>query len=466
MKVYCTIGYPLCQVSVKRPHCRWSFYRKRGGYSPSLILRFVQYFDKVLAYFYTENIKRRIRSMTVQTTGKPKLLKQINRRLAFDILKHHHSISRPELAVKTGLSRATISTLVDELLLRGLAEESGFGHSRGGRPPMILRFNSDAAYAVGACMHEYDWSLVVVNLDALVLRRHKEHIPLETPEAAVTALARGLKIITEDISTKVLPAIGLGTPGLVDIRDGQIKLAADIGWVDVPFRNMVEEALHMDTYIANRSKVGALAEYWYGSRKGVKDLIYVSIGTGVAAGIIHQGGLFVGANSSAGELGHLTIIPDGPLCPCGNRGCLQQLVSEDAIANRARQLLRRSSASLLQNTTGHHPELISAADVFSAADRGDAVALETLDETASYIGIALAGLINLFNPEVIFLGGPVGEGSTVLVDKVRENVQYRAMSYPMSAVQIQRSSLGTDAGAIGASVLVLQRANELFFQKH
>jgi predicted NBD/HSP70 family sugar kinase len=228
---------------------------------------------------------------------------------------------------------------------------------------------------------------------------------------------------------------------------------------------MIEEALGIRTDIANRSKVGALAEFWYGAKRGVQDLIYVSIGTGVAAGIIHQGKLFLGANSSAGELGHLTILPDGPLCPCGNRGCLQQLVCEDAIANVARQKLRRNSDSVLHGGANHHPELISARDVFAAADRNDAVALQALEEIASYLGIAIAGLINLFNPEVVFLGGPVGEASAVLTDKIREAVRHRAMAYPMSAVQIQRSSLGIDAGAIGASVLVLQKANELFFQK-
>lgn len=403
--------------------------------------------------------------MTTQKTGKPTLLKELNRKLAFEILKDAHSISRPELAQRTGLSKATISLLVDELLQTGLVVESGFGDSSGGRPPLILRFDPDAAYAVGACMHEYDWTIVVVNLDAQVLRRHKVHIDEGTPEASIAALSRGIETVTEGISGKVLPAVGLGTPGLVDIRNGVIKLAADIGWVDVPFRNLVKRSLDVDIYIANRSKVGALAEFWYGTRKGVKDLIYVSIGTGVAAGIIHQGRLFIGANSSAGELGHLTIIPDGPLCPCGNRGCLQQLVSEQAIANLARQRLRRNHDSLLRGGTGKPPELISAQDVFAAAESGDAVALETLDEIASYMGIALAGLINLFNPEVIFLGGPVGEASAVLAEIIKEKVRHRAMSYPMSAVQIQRSSLGTDAGAIGASVLVLQRANELFFHK-
>ena len=339
--------------------------------------------------------------MTTQKTGKPKLLKELNRKLAFEILKDAHSISRPELAQRTGLSKATISLLADELLKTGLVVESGFGDSSGGRPPLILRFDPDAALAVGACMHEYDWMIVVVNLDAQVLRRHKVHIEQETPDAAIAALSRGIETVTKGISHKVLPAIGLGTPGLVDIRNGLIKLAADIGWVDVPFRDLVQQSLGVETYIANRSKVGALAEFWHGTSKGVKDLIYVSIGTGVAAGIIHQGRLFIGANSSAGELGHLTIIPDGPLCPCGNRGCLQQLVSEQAIANLARQRLRRNPESLLHNNTGKHPELISARDVFVAAEQGDAVALETLDEIASYLGIALAGLINLFNPEAV-----------------------------------------------------------------
>jgi hypothetical protein len=165
----------------------------------------------------------------MQPTGKPKLLKQINRKLAFDILKNARSISRPELAQKTGLSRATISLLVDELLDTGLVIESGLGDSSGGRPPMILRFNPNAAYAVGACMHEYDWNIVVVNLDARVLRRRKVHIGETTPECAVATLVRGIEDISNGVSETILPAIGIGTPGLVDIHTGVIKMAADIG---------------------------------------------------------------------------------------------------------------------------------------------------------------------------------------------------------------------------------------------
>lgn len=400
-----------------------------------------------------------------QSSGKPKLLKEINRSLVFNIVKNARSVSRPQLARKTGLSRATIAVLADELLETGLVQEIGLDNSTGGRPPVLLEFRPDAALAIGACLQEYDWLLVLTDLDARIQRRAKVHIPDSTPAAAVASLATGIHQLLCDVDReKVLPAVGLGTPGLVDIHSGIIKLAADRNWRDIPFKDMVEDKLGRRCFMANRSKVGALAEFWHGARKGVKNLIYVSVGTGVAAGIILQGKLYVGSNSSAGELGHLTIEPDGPICPCGNRGCLQQLVSEEAITALARERLRRDSTSVLQEVAGHHPELITVQDVFRAAELKDQVALDTLEVVAEYLAIALAGFINLFNPEIILLGGPVGQASDVLVELIREKVRHRAMAYPLSVVQIVKSSLGIEAGAIGASVLVLQQANKIFFQ--
>lgn len=397
--------------------------------------------------------------------GKPELLKEINRELAFDLLRSARSISRPQLATGTGLSRATIAILADELLAAGLIEKQGLGNSSGGRPPVILKFNPDAAWAIGACMHEYDWHLVLTNLDATVRHRVDLHTGGGSPASAIEVLQQGVQQLVRNVNgRRLLPAIGLGTPGLVDIHSGVIKLAADLGWADVPFAAMVEQRLGMKAYIANRSKVGALAELWYGAGKGLRDLIYISIGTGVSAGIIHEGKLYLGANSSAGELGHMTVLPDGPLCPCGNHGCLQQLVSEEAVARSARRRLRRHTDSTLRRLAGHHPEVITAQHVFTAAEQGDALALEVVAETASYLGIAVANLINLFNPELILLGGPVGQASQDLADAIQREVRLRALSYPLSAVRILRSSLGSEAGAVGASALVLQHAGQLFFQ--
>lgn len=396
--------------------------------------------------------------------GRPELMKEINLARAFAALKEARILSRPELAQQIGLSRATVATLSDDLLRTGVVQEVGFGTSTGGRPPVLLEFNPNAAFAVGACMRDRQWDIVVTNLDGQVQVRQEAQIGDAAPADAVASLQGGVRTVVGEMgAARVLPAIGLGTPGLVDMASGVIKSAVDIGWNDVPMREMVEDALGMPTFVANRSKVSALAELWYGSKAGVRNLIYISIGSGVAAGVVCDGQLYVGANSSAGELGHVTIVPDGPRCPCGNRGCLQQLVSGPAIANRARERLRAVGESLMLRLVDNRPEWITAQTVFAAAEGNDSLACEIVDEIAGYLGIAVANLINLFNPEVIVLGGSVGQASQVLLAPLQEEVRRRAMAYPLSVARIVKSSLGLEAGAIGAAVLVLRQSGELLF---
>jgi glucokinase-like ROK family protein len=396
--------------------------------------------------------------------GQPEILKEINRAHVLDILLEARVISRPELAKRTGLSRATIAILTDELLDLGIVRARGLGDSGGGRPPVILEFNPDAALALGASLRNHHWDLVLTSLDGRVVRRSTVLVQDLTPESAIAALHAGVKQITAEVNrARLLPAIGLGTPGLVDMHAGIVKTAVDVGWFDVPIQAMAEAMLGIPVYVANRSKVGALAELWSGRTRKVQNLIYISIGTGIAAGIVIQGQLYMGANSSAGELGHVTVVPDGPLCGCGNRGCLQALASGPAIANHARERLRATSNSLLLALVDGHPERITAETVFMAAERGDRLAMDVVANTATILGIAFANLINLFNPEQIILGGPVGQGSQVLLEPLRAEVQRRAMAYPLSVVQIEASTLGNDADAIGAAVLVLQQASEILF---
>lgn len=396
-----------------------------------------------------------------QRAGQPELLKQINQKRAFDMLQSNRVISRPKLAKAIGVSRATIDIVADDLVRTGVAVEEGLGASTGGRPPMMLKFNPKAAYALGARMRDHTWGIVLTDLDAHVVYEADQEIAGNTPEAAVQALTQGVEAIRQRVDTrKILPAIGLGTPGLVDMRHGVIITAVDVGWFDVPIGKMVEETLGLTVFVANRSKVGALAEFWYGAERGGEDLIYISIGTGIAAGIVHAGELFIGVNSSAGELGHVTILPDGPLCPCGNRGCLQELVSSTAIANRARAKMRVWSDSSLHKVAGNYPERLTAEDVFRAAEGGDELALEVVAETASYLGIAVANLINLFNPERVVIGGPVGQAGKVLLEPLQTEVQRRAMAHPLSTAKIVTSSFDSYAGAVGAAVLVLQNASD------
>jgi len=398
--------------------------------------------------------------------GKPELLKEINRTRVFSVLASERTVSRAQLAKKTGLSRATISIMVEMLLQIGLVEEVGFGNSSGGRPPVLLKYNPNAAFAIGAYMYDYEWSLVITNLDAEIIHQETIHIPNNNYEIAITTLKTGVENITRNVSfDKLLPAIGIGTPGLVDSKTGIIKSAVDLGWFEVPIKELVKKTLGLEAFVVNRSKIGALAELWHGVDKSIRDLIYISIGTGVAAGIIHEGKLYFGANSSAGELGHITILPDGPVCRCGNHGCLQQLVSEDALEIRARQLLREDYSSSLYKKVGNYPEMLTARDIIEMADRGDPLAVRVIEEASEYLSIAVGNLINLFNPELVILGGPIGCLSELLTERVQQKIRKRAMTYPLSIVTVRRSSLGLDAGAIGASVLVLQHAKELFFCK-
>jgi glucokinase-like ROK family protein len=399
-----------------------------------------------------------------QMIGQPELLKEINRSRVFGILKNTRIVSRSDLAQQTGLSRATIAIMADQLLRAGLVEEIGLGNSTGGRPPTLLRFNPNAAYALGAHLRDRSWSVVVTNLDAQVLTRLDVPLANDTPETTVEALTAGVATIAEQFGRqRILPAIGLGTPGLVDMTAGVVKTAPDVGWTDVPIRDMVEHATGLKVFVANRSKVGALAEFWYGATRAASDLVYIAIGTGVSAGIIHQGQLYMGANSSAGEVGHITVLPEGPLCPCGNRGCLQQLIAGPSIASRTRERMRVGSDSALHTLVGHHPELITAPMVFQAAEQGDALACEIVSEIARYLGIAVANIINLFNPEMIILGGPIGEAGRVLLEPLQIELRRRALTHLLSAVQITTSTLGPDASAIGAAALVLQQASDLLF---
>lgn len=397
-------------------------------------------------------------------SAQPESLKDINRTRTLEIIQQSRVISRPQLAERTGLSRATIAHLADELLATGLVRQRGLGDSQGGRPPVLLEFNPSAAMALGARLRDHRWGLVLTDLDARVIKRLDVPLGNTAPETAIAALQAGIAEITAGIDrTRLLPAIGLGTPGLVDMRSGVVKTAVDVGWFEVPIADLAAEALGIPAYVANRSKVGALAELWWGRESNVQNLIYISIGTGIAAGIVIQGQLYTGANSSAGELGHVTVLPDGPLCACGNRGCLQVMAAGPAIANRARAQLRQAPDSRLLSMVDGHPEWIEAETVFAAAAQGDALSQQIVKEVATYLGIAIANLVNLFNPEVIILGGTVGQIGHVLLAPIQSEVQRRAMAYPLAAVHITTSNLGPDAGAIGAAVLVLQRASELLF---
>ncbi|MFW6338169.1 MAG: ROK family protein [Alkalispirochaetaceae bacterium] len=363
------------------------------------------------------------------------------------LLLSEGSCTRPALAAQTGLTRAAVGVVAEELMERGIIREGGREESRGGRRARLLEIVPEAAVAVGASMRDSDWSFAAADLHGEILDEDREPMAATDPSSAIQALVAGYNRFTERLGGKtLLPALGVGTPGLVDIHRGHVQSAVDLGWNEVPFARMGEEALGLPVLVANRSKVGALAELWGHKGRSRRTLIYVSLGTGVAAGIVIGGELFIGANSSAGELGHISVVPDGPVCGCGNRGCLQTLVSEEALLRRARSL----------ENAMRTPIVADVSELFSRALNGTQPERRVMEEAAEYLAVAIGTVVNLFNPEQLILGGPVVEGYPDLVAMVRERALLRSMHHPFEVVEIRASRLGPLSSPLGAAIMILK----------
>jgi glucokinase len=202
--------------------------------------------------------------------------------------------------------------------------------------------------------------------------------------------------------------------------------------------------------------VAALGEFQSGIGRGVSNLVYLFLGQGIAAGIVIDGQLYFGSGSSTGEIGHVSIIPDGPLCDCGNHGCLEVYATEAAILARARALARDNRASLLHQVVDSHLERLTIEQVVAAAQRGDESAVEVFTDAGSKVGMAVSTLINLFNPEMVIIGGPVGvTASQFLLDPVIKEAQRRTLSRALKMTRIVTGILGTKAVAIGSAVLAI-----------
>jgi len=364
--------------------------------------------------------------------------------------------TRTELTHLSGLSKATVSESVAELLDGGFLREVG-KHQRGrGRSQILLEFDPTARLVLGAQLEDEGCIVVLADLCARPLRRLVVPVRGQTADDFVEAVCRGVEELHGQAGLPIL-GLGVGAPGLLDPAGRRIKISTTYGWRDVPIADLLEARLGMPVVVANRAKVAALGEKWYGAAKGVEHLAYVFIGDVIVAGLVINEALYVGSAGGAGELGHVTMLPDGPICSCGNRGCLQALAGGAAIVQMARAKARRGDASLLPTMTGGILERVTLHMVLDAAREGDGVAREALVEAGQYLGIAIANLVNLVNPQMVVLGGPVGRVGTAILEPIRREVRLRAAIQSAAVLQIVPSALGEDAGAIGAVALFLER---------
>ena len=256
------------------------------------------------------------------------------------------------------------------------------------------------------------------------------------------------------LSTKDIEGIGFGFPGQVDYKAGIVRNAPNIpGWVEVPIAKLIEDEFHIPTRVDNDVRCAALGELNYGAGKGCENLICITVGTGIGSGLIVNGKLVRGASNAAGEIGHIKLqMNDGPICGCGDTGCMEAFASGPSIVAMAEDYIRGGKSTKFREMA--NGGAITPYIVCEAAKAGDPVAQRIFTIMGEYIGIGMASVVNLLNPEKIIVGGGVADAGDLLLKPLTETLKKRAMKIAGSAVEVVPAQLGNTAGVIGASLLI------------
>ncbi|MCX5999576.1 MAG: ROK family protein [Chloroflexi bacterium] len=280
----------------------------------------------------------------------------------------------------------------------------------------------------------------------------------EGVEAVVGRMLASADSVTgkANLSLSCLSGAAIAVAGPVDTGSGVVTASPNLpGWHDVPLREIMEKATGLKTLLINAASAAALGEHCFGAGRGVSNLIYITVSTGIGEGIIIDGKLYGGVSGSAGEVGHMTIDINGPRCNCGNNGCLEVLASGKAVAREARKLVVQGARTRIMELAEGEPANITATIVASAARDGDSLALSVVSKAATYLGIGMVNLVNIFNPEMIVVGGGMAKMGDMLLDPARKVVAERAFHLPASRVSIVCSQLGDTNGMLGAAALAL-----------
>ena len=316
-----------------------------------------------------------------------------------------------------------------------------------------------ADFAVGVDLGGTNIVSVVADRDGSV--RSKDKRGTEVVNGPEHVLARIADSVTKVVQTAELhpsdiAAVGIGSPGPLNSKEGVVLNPPNLtGWSNVPVKELMQEKFRLDVFLDNDANAAAYGEWWAGAGKGTSNLVCITLGTGVGGGIIIGGELHRGASDCAGEIGHSTIHLNGPVCKCGNRGCLETYVSATAIARRAREQAAAGRETIMTWMVNGNLNDITARKVFEAVQEDDALACEVMADTGRYLGAGLANVVNILNPEIIVISGGVIDAGDYIFEPARRELAKRAFPSAVSAVRIVPAELGDDAGAVGAAGIAL-----------
>jgi predicted NBD/HSP70 family sugar kinase len=369
-------------------------------------------------------------------------------------------ISRGDLARLVHLNLPTISTLISELMAEQEIVEEGFATSTGGRRPQLLDVNPEVGHVIGVSFVTRGISSAHSNLKGVIENRQDfEFDPSLGRDQAIKRLKEAVRAQIESLTQRggrrLLRQIGIGISGLVDKGEGiSREFPRFESWADVPLREILEKEFDVPVVIDNNVATITLAELIFGDLRHHANALYVHLGSGIGSGIVIDGKVYKGSRSYVGEFGHVTVAENGPVCYCGNYGCLEAVASEYALIQQAESARREGVHSSIygeKTSTG----AVKSDAIFRAAENGDRLATRLVEKACSLMGTGIAALINLFGPEAIILGGPMAQAGDIMLTPLRRSVLTQSLDRIHPELEIRVSGFGNNAGLMGAITLAL-----------
>jgi glucokinase-like ROK family protein len=406
-------------------------------------------------------------SDTSSPKGNAVYINKLNKIKVLGLIRDHGTISRAEIVEITGLSAPTVSRIVKGLTREEkLLESIGIGDSSGGRPPVMLRFTGELSYVIGVDLGATTTRGVLSDLNGKFIEE------IEYP----TRLKEGFKVIVGDVGNLIqklaasqrkktsarIFGVGIAVAGLVDLQKNLIKYSPDFKWNKVDIVGALKDKVDFPIIFDNVTRLMALGGLSYGKGMKSRDFICINVGYGIGAGVIVNGELLTGTRGFAGEFGHITMDRASDIqCSCEKYGCLEALASGKAIALAAQRLLADGEESKMNELCQGKIDRVTAKMVAEAAKLGDTLALEVFNEATEYIGIGIASLVNLFNPEMVLIGGGVSLAGDLFFDNIRKVVGQHVMQSSGWELQILPVAFGENAALMGAFALVLNQVLNL-----
>lgn len=373
------------------------------------------------------------------TTWNQQIVKKNNKSLVLQMVMSKEPISRADIAQVTGLNKATVSSLVNELLLEELIYESGPGESSGGRRPVLLHFNKIAGYSIGIDIGVNYILSVLTDLKGTIIREKTQTVEDSSFPVVKELVKSTIRSFMNELpqSRYGIVGIGLGVAGIVD-KEGTVLLAPNLGWKHISLKSEIEEEFNLPVIIENEANAGAYGEKQFGAGRNFKNIVYISAGIGIGVGIILNDELFQGENGYSGEMGHMIIDVNGRQCSCGSKGCWEVYASEHALIRMA----------------GKSGTTLEA--LIQSAEENNQETLSLFEQIGCYLGYGINNIINTFNPSQVIIGNRLAKAKEWLEAPIRRTIENHTLSFHQNEMEIHFSSLSTYSAALGASAFAVQ----------